>query len=54
MTASAASHPRGRAERAKKLRAFVRRILREWKDGRPAEQCLADLERRFATEGDER
>lgn len=42
-----------RAARALSLRRFVRRLIAEWRAGRPAEDCLADLSRRFAQEADE-
>lgn len=43
-----------RGTRAKSLRRFVRRILAEWRAGRPAEDCLAELSQRFQQEADER
>lgn len=42
-----------RAARAKSLRRFVRRILAEWRAGRPAEDCMAELSARFQQEEDE-
>lgn len=42
-----------RAARAKSLRRFVRRILAEFRAGRPAEDCMAELSARFEQEAEE-
>lgn len=42
-----------RAARARSLRRFVRRILAEFRAGRPAEDCMAELSARFAQEAEE-
>lgn len=43
-----------RAARARSLRKLVRRLLAEWRAGRPAEDCLAELSQRFLQEAEER
>jgi hypothetical protein len=43
-----------RDARAKSLRRFVRRILAEWRAGRPAEDCMAEISQRFQQEAEER
>lgn len=42
-----------RAARALSLRRLVRRLISEWRAGRPAEDCMAELSQRFQQQADE-